>query len=108
MQFTKIRKNTSLFELPNCKKALGKKFCFAMWSLGRPAGAAGAIPGELVAGLAGEGRGKGLWATGARFGDLVGARSGQWGGHAGGQGRCPPRLPVPARGGSGVDYGRRG
>jgi hypothetical protein len=26
-----------------------------MWSLGRPAGAAGAIPGELVAGLAGKG-----------------------------------------------------
>jgi hypothetical protein len=96
-QFTRISKMVLLFELPNCRKALGKKFCVAMWSLGRPTGADGANSGELVAGLAREGRGKGLWATGARFAGLVGARSGLWGGRAGGQGRWPPRLPVPVR-----------
>jgi hypothetical protein len=82
-----------LFELPICREPLGKKFFFAMWSLGRSAGAGGENSGELVAGLARKGRGKGVWATGARFAGLVGARSGRWGGHTGDGRRWPSRLP---------------
>jgi hypothetical protein len=40
--------------------------------LGRPAGAAGAIPSELVTGLAGEGRGKGARVARGRFGSALG------------------------------------
>jgi hypothetical protein len=62
-----------LFELPFRSEALGKNFCFAMWPLGRAAGAAGAIPGELLAGLAGEGRGKGDRVARGWFGPELGA-----------------------------------
>jgi hypothetical protein len=59
-------------ELPNCKKALGKNCCFAMWPLGRPAGAGGANSGEARRSLAGEGRGKGARVARVLFGSSVG------------------------------------
>jgi hypothetical protein len=40
MQFTRIRKTATLFEIYFCREALGKIFSFAMWFLGGPAGAA--------------------------------------------------------------------
>jgi hypothetical protein len=43
-----------------------------MSPLGRPAGAAGVIPSDLVAGLAGEGRGKGARVARGRFGSTLG------------------------------------
>jgi hypothetical protein len=99
-QFTRIRKITSLFELPICRKAPGKKFCFAMWPLGRPGGAGGANFGELVAGLAGEGRGKGLGLLGAGLrawlGRGVAGRAGTPAAKGGGRRGCR----FPARGGS--------
>jgi hypothetical protein len=59
-----------------------------MSPLGAVAGAGGANSGELVAGLAGEGWGKGLWATG------LGLRAWLGRGAAGGAG-----TPVTAGGG---------
>jgi hypothetical protein len=44
-----------------------KRSFFAMWSLGRPVGAAGAIPGEARWSLVGEGREEGLGVTRVRF-----------------------------------------
>jgi hypothetical protein len=112
MQFTRIRKITSLFELPNCKKALGKNLFLAMWPLGRPAGAAGAIPDELAAGLAGEGRGKGLLATRVLFGNSVGGERLPVGGapaaSGGGRRGCPTPAslrPGKAMGGKGSSWG---
>jgi hypothetical protein len=68
---------------------------------GRPAGAAGAIPGEVRRSLAGEGLGKGARVTRVRFGGSDGGEKPPVGGHAGGQGRWPPQLLMPGEGGSG-------
>jgi hypothetical protein len=79
-------------------KTLKKSWPYAIRS---PGAAGGGLAGILAraGGRSGRGRrGKGLWVTSGRFGDSVGARSSREGGHAGGQGRWPPRLPVPARG----------
>jgi hypothetical protein len=60
----------TLLELPFCNKDPGKKLGFAMWPLGRPAGAGGAIPARPAA-LAGRERARGgPGATGVRFGGL--------------------------------------
>jgi hypothetical protein len=82
-----------------CTQALRKSWSFAI----RSSGAAGGGP----AGNSGEGRGRsgrgrrgnGLRVASGRFGGSVGARSSWEGEHAGGPGRWPLRLPVPARGG---------
>jgi hypothetical protein len=105
MEFTRIRKVTLLFELPFCSQALGKILFFAMWPLGRPAGAAGAIPGELVAGLAGEGRWKGLWVARVRFGARSVGERRRWAGTpaARGGGRRGCRFPVREARGEGVE-----
>jgi hypothetical protein len=57
---------------------------------GRPADAAGAIPGEARRSLAGEGWGKGQWATRVLFGNSVGGEGLPVGGApaASGGGRC--------------------
>jgi hypothetical protein len=73
-----------------------------MWSLGRPAGTAGAIPSELVAGLAGEGRG----VAGGRRGQgpwllLRQRASGGNGERQRGQGRGRPGSSVRRRVGRG-------
>jgi hypothetical protein len=60
-----------LFELPLCTEALGKNFCFAMWPLGRPAGAGWENSGEARWSLAGEGREEGLGVTRVLFGNSV-------------------------------------
>jgi hypothetical protein len=56
-----------LFELPFRSEALGNIFCFAMWPLGRPAGAVGANSSEARRSLAGEVRDEGLEVTRVRF-----------------------------------------
>jgi hypothetical protein len=67
----------TLLELPFCNKDPGKKLGFAMWPLGRPAGAGGAIPARPTA-LAGWERARGgPGATGVRFGGLSGRRRGR-------------------------------
>jgi hypothetical protein len=68
-----------------------------MSPLGRAAGAAGAIPGELVAGLAGEGQGKGARVVRGRFGWDLGVEV-AGGGVCSGRRRCWPRLPDGRRG----------
>jgi hypothetical protein len=60
------------------------------------AGAGGANSGELVAGLAREARGKGLWATRVRFAGSVGVKESPAVGRTGARWRWPPRLPAPA------------
>jgi hypothetical protein len=72
-----------------------------MWSLGHGRRGSGRNPARVGGGTGRGRRGGGLGVARGRIAGLVGARSGWWGGHAGGQGRWPPRLPVPARGGSG-------
>jgi hypothetical protein len=62
----------TLLELPLCNKDPGKKLGFAMWPLGRPAGAGGEIPARPARFLAGEWLGKGLGLLGAWFGCLDG------------------------------------
>jgi hypothetical protein len=63
-------KSQLLFELPFCSEALEKKFHFAMWSWARLADAGEQNSGEVRRDLAGEGWGKGLGTTRARFGVL--------------------------------------
>jgi hypothetical protein len=98
-------KSLLLFELPFCREALGKKLFFAMSPLGRPSGAAGAIPGELVAGLAGEGRGKGARVARGRFGLDLGVEV-AGGGVCSGRRRCWLRLPDGRRGSAAGEAGR--
>jgi hypothetical protein len=50
----------TLLELPFCNKDPGKKLGFAMWPLGRPAGAGCTILASSPALAAGEGQGGGL------------------------------------------------
>jgi hypothetical protein len=57
----------TLLELPFCKKDPGKNCCFAMWPLGRPAGAGGPIPASSPGLAAGEGLEKGLGCPRRRF-----------------------------------------
>jgi hypothetical protein len=69
-----------------------------MSPLGAVAGVGGANSGELVAGLVGEGRGKGLWATRVRFGSSVGGEKLPGGGApaaSGGGRRGPLRRADP-------------
>jgi hypothetical protein len=51
-------KMATLLELPFCNKDPGKILMFAMWLLGRPAGAGGPNSGEPRRGLAGGGLGE--------------------------------------------------
>jgi hypothetical protein len=62
----------TLLELPFCNKGPGKNLMFAMWPLGRPAGAGGEIPARPARFLAGEWLGKGLGLLEAWFGCLDG------------------------------------
>jgi hypothetical protein len=82
-----------LFELRLCREALGKNFCFAMWPLGRPAGACCANSGEPRWSLAGEGREEGLGVTRVLFGNSVGGERLSVGGapaaSGGGRRGCP-------------------
>jgi hypothetical protein len=61
----------TLLELPFCNKDPGKKLGFAMWPLGRPAGAGGSIPASAGGGTRRERRGGGLGIARVRFGVLV-------------------------------------
>jgi hypothetical protein len=82
-----------------CTQALIKSWPFAIRSPGAADGGSVGNSGE-GRGRSGRGRrGNGLRVTSGRFGGSVDARSSREGGHAGGPGRWPPRLPVPARGG---------
>jgi hypothetical protein len=76
----------------------GKSSHLALSPLGPVAGVGGANSGELVAGLVGEGRGKGLWATRVRFGSSVGGEKLPGGGApaaSGGSRRGPLRRADP-------------
>jgi hypothetical protein len=79
-------------------KTLKKSWPFAIRSPRAAGGGPAGIPARARGRSSRGRRGKGLWVTSGWFGDSVGARSSREGGHAGGQGRWPPRLPVRARG----------
>jgi hypothetical protein len=97
-----------LFELPICREALGKKFGFAMWSLGRAA----AVRRQFRSGIAevrpGDGRGVAYGPLGVDLG------LGWW--RKGGRQGCSAAWPCGARlerlhrreGRLGEGYGRRG
>jgi hypothetical protein len=61
--------------------------------------------GEARRSLAGEGLEEGLGVTRVRFGGSDGGGAAPASGHAGSQGRWPPRLPVSGEGGSGKTTG---
>jgi hypothetical protein len=63
------------------------------------AGAGWPIPASSPAFLAGRGRGKGLGASGARFGRLAGSVVAPASGSPAAREGRPLRLPAPARGG---------
>jgi hypothetical protein len=65
-------------------------------------------PWGRLASLAGQGLGKGARVTRVQFGGSDSGEKPPVGGHAGGQERWPPWLPMPGEGGSGRDCGRRG
>jgi hypothetical protein len=83
MQFTRNREKATLLELPFCKKDPGKNFVFAMWSLGRLAGAGGQNPASSPRFVAGEGQGGGLGGTRVWFVGLDGVEAATASGHAG-------------------------
>jgi hypothetical protein len=93
-------KKGNLTQMPQvCTQALRKSWPFAISSPGAAGGGPIGNSGESR-GRSGRGRqGNGLRVASGRFGGSVGARSSREGGHAGGPGRWPPRLAVPARGG---------
>jgi hypothetical protein len=62
----------TLLELPFCNKDPGKKLGFAMWPLGRPAGAGCSIPASSPALAAGGRLGRGLGVREGRFRCLAG------------------------------------
>jgi hypothetical protein len=104
-QFIRIKKITSLLELPNCKKALGI-VALQCGPWGRPAGAGGANSCEARRSLAGEGRGEGVL-----FGSSVGeerlpvgrAPAANGGGHGGfGSGEVRARSGLMEAGESSV------
>jgi hypothetical protein len=63
MQFTRIRKSLLLLEFTFCSEDPGKKVGFAMWPLGRLAGAGEPIPASSPTLAAGERLGRVLRGT---------------------------------------------
>jgi hypothetical protein len=96
----------TLLELPFCNKDPGKKLGFAMWPLGRLAGAGCRNPASSPRFLAGGGQGDGLGGTRVWFVGLDGVGAAPVSGHAGSQGCRPPRLANVRRARLGGEEGR--
>jgi hypothetical protein len=92
-------------ELPSCKQALDKIFPFAIGSLGRPAGAGGAIPARPVALRSREGVEEGLGVARVRFRGLAGPVAAPVSDAPVGRKGRPPRLLLAGEGGSGIRIG---